>query len=112
MRRIVVGDIHGCSQTFRSLAEEEIRLAGNDILYLLGDYVDRGPDSKGVLDYIMDLMQGGYDVRPLRGNHEEDLLKYNQEEFRYMEWHLAKNNSLNLLDGEKLQKKYVDFFLH
>jgi len=110
MRRIAVGDIHGCSRTFRALIEEEINLSFEDEIYLLGDYVDRGPDSKGVLDYIFELIDSGYNVKPLKGNHEEDLLKYNQEEFRYLEWHLSKNHSLNLLDGEGLQNKYADFF--
>jgi len=110
MRRIIVGDIHGCSRTFRALAEEEICLTREDELYLLGDYVYRGPDSKGVLDYILELIERGYNIRPLRGNHEDDLLKYNREEFRYLEWHLARNNSLNLLDGEGLQAKYAGFF--
>jgi serine/threonine protein phosphatase 1 len=45
----------------------------------------------------------------LRGNHEEDLLKYNREEYRYMEWHLEKNNNLDLLEGEQLAGKYLRF---
>lgn len=71
--RYAIADIHGCSKTFeRLLARSGLRKA--DTLYLLGDYVDRGPDSCGVLTLIMELLEGGFDVRPLRGNHEEMML--------------------------------------
>ena len=73
-RRFAISDIHGCSDTFRKLVREVIRLEKNDILYLLGDYVNKGPDSKGVIDFIFDLREQGYQVKCLRGNHEQYLL--------------------------------------
>lgn len=73
-RRFAIGDIHGCSQTLRKMMEDILQPDPDDILYLLGDYIDRGPDSKGVLDYLMELFMGDYDLRPLRGNHEQLLL--------------------------------------
>ncbi|MDO9081163.1 MAG: metallophosphoesterase family protein, partial [Desulfuromonadales bacterium] len=73
-RRFAVGDVHGCSKTLRALVEEKICLTADDTLYLLGDYIDRGPDSKGVLDYLLGLWKCNYDIRPLRGNHEQLLL--------------------------------------
>jgi len=45
-------------------------LTGSDTLFLLGDYIDRGPDSKGVIDYIISLQKRSYRVVPLMGNHE------------------------------------------
>jgi serine/threonine protein phosphatase 1 len=45
-----------------------------DELFLLGDYVDRGPDSKGVIDAIWRLQADGYTVHCLMGNHEEMTL--------------------------------------
>ena len=72
--RYAIGDIHGCLRTFMAMVEEDIALNRGDELYLLGDYIDRGPDPKGVLDYIMDLQQKGYQVFPLMGNHEDMLL--------------------------------------
>jgi len=69
-RHFVVSDIHGCLRTFKSLLFEKIQLKKEDQLFLLGDYVHRGPDSKGVLDLIMDLQKKGYAVFPLKGNHE------------------------------------------
>ena len=48
-----------------------MELGKDDTLFLLGDYIDRGPDSKGVLDFLLSLQADGYDIRPLMGNHEE-----------------------------------------
>jgi len=73
-RRFVVGDIHGCKKTLQKMVEDVLRLEPEDMLFLLGDYIDRGPDSKGVLDYMLYLSEAGYDIRPLLGNHEEMLL--------------------------------------
>jgi serine/threonine protein phosphatase 1 len=105
-RRIVVGDIHGCNQTFNALLWNQVELTHNDQLFLLGDFVDRGPDSKGVLDTIRKLVKNDFIVFPLRGNHENTLLEYNKEDFRFLKWHLRKNNQLNLLKGEKIKRKY------
>ncbi len=74
-RRFVIGDIHGCEKTFRALLDDVLRLQQTDELYLLGDLVDRGPRSKGVLDAILKLRRQGYAVKALHGNHEEMLLR-------------------------------------
>lgn len=73
-RRFAATDLHGCLRTFRYLVEKKLRLRPADTLYLLGDYVNKGPDSRGVLDYIMLLQSEGYQVHCLRGNHEKELL--------------------------------------
>ena len=72
--RYATTDIHGCLQTLRHLVEEELQLSRHDELYLLGDYVNKGPDSKGVLDYLMQLQASGYQVHCLRGNHEQEMI--------------------------------------
>lgn len=74
-RRFVIPDIHGCARTFRRLVTEVIGLRGADRLYLLGDLIDRGPDSKGVLDFIFELRESGIAVQSVRGNHEEMCLR-------------------------------------
>lgn len=74
MRAIAISDIHGCLKTFRALVEEKVQLTQDDTLYLLGDYIDRGPDSKGVIDYILELQKTGHNVISLTGNHEQMLL--------------------------------------
>ena len=73
MPQYAIGDIHGCSKTFNELLNK-IGLNDGDELYLLGDYIDRGPDSKGVIDTIFRLKESGYQVSCLRGNHEQMLL--------------------------------------
>jgi serine/threonine protein phosphatase 1 len=60
-------------KTFQALLNK-IDLRRQDRLYLLGDYVDRGSDSKGVLDTIIELQNCRFDVRPVRGNHDEMFL--------------------------------------
>lgn len=71
-RTIAIGDIHGCSKALRALLDA-VRPERDDTLVLLGDYVDRGPDSRGVLEELMQLRQLCHMV-PLRGNHELMML--------------------------------------
>lgn len=72
-RTFVIGDIHGCSKTFNRLLDA-IALSRNDVLVLIGDLVDRGPDSKGVIETILKLQEDGFDIRACQGNHEVMLL--------------------------------------
>ena len=74
---IVVGDIHGCLRPFERLLEKLPLNWKTDTLVLLGDYIDRGPDSRGVLDLVMELKRKhGSRVIPLLGNHEWMFLRY------------------------------------
>ena len=79
MNRYAIGDIHGGSQTLIALIRK-IAPRRDDRVYLLGDYIDRGPDSKGVIDTIIRLQEAGCDIRPLRGNHEDMLIRNITEE--------------------------------
>lgn len=72
-RIIAIGDIHGCAQAFQSLIDT-IQPAADDLLIPLGDYVDRGPDSRRVLELLIDL-QSRCHLAPLLGNHEIMLLQ-------------------------------------
>ena len=74
-RRFVVSDIHGCLATFKALLTEKIKLTKDDQLILLGDYINRGPDSLGVLDLIIQLEKDGFQIYPLIGNHETMYLE-------------------------------------
>ncbi len=73
MAKYAISDIHACVRSFKALLEK-INFSRKDKLYLLGDYINRGPDSKGVIDYIWHLQDAGYSVQCLRGNHEQLLL--------------------------------------
>ncbi|ABS60877.1 metallophosphoesterase family protein [Fervidobacterium nodosum] len=67
-----IGDIHGCLNALETLINE-ISPTPNDKLVFLGDYIDRGPDSKGVVDFLIELSKRT-DCIFLRGNHEQMLL--------------------------------------
>ena len=108
-KRYAIPDIHGCFKTFRHLVEEVIKLTISDQLFLLGDYVDRGPSSQEVLDYIMQLMDGGYQIFPLRGNHENDLLEYAKGESRFLSWQLNRYNYPDIVSNGKLLDRYYLF---
>ncbi|TWU40123.1 Serine/threonine-protein phosphatase 1 [Novipirellula aureliae] len=71
-RQFVVGDIHGCSKALRTLVEA-IDPSHSDQIIFLGDYVDRGPNSKDVVDQIIELRKRCR-VIALRGNHEIMLM--------------------------------------
>jgi serine/threonine protein phosphatase 1 len=71
-RILAIGDIHGCSRALNLLLAA-IDPHGEDTVITLGDAIDRGPDSRGVLDRLIDLHRSGRLV-PLRGNHEMMLL--------------------------------------
>lgn len=68
MRTIAIGDIHGCSKALQGVLEV-VKPTSDDRLIFLGDYVDRGPDSKGVIDLLLELRQHCKTVF-LLGNHE------------------------------------------
>lgn len=73
MARYAISDIHGCAKTFEALLDR-IHFSTADQLFLLGDYIDRGPDSKGVIDKIWALEKEGYETACLQGNHEQMLI--------------------------------------
>lgn len=78
-----IGDVHGrldlLQPLMRDIAEDALRSAPaiRPILVFLGDYVDRGPDSARVIDLVLELQaSGAFEVRTLKGNHEEALLGF------------------------------------
>lgn len=72
-RTIAIGDIHGCLAALDALLGE-INPGPEDVLVTLGDYVDRGPDSRGVLERLLEL-RGRTALVTLLGNHEEMMLR-------------------------------------
>jgi serine/threonine protein phosphatase 1 len=71
-RHLAIGDIHGSFVSLTTLVEFVAPDAG-DIIVTLGDYVDRGPDSAAVVEYVMELGKS-HQLVPLRGNHEIMML--------------------------------------
>src|SRR6185369_13015247 len=73
VRTIAIGDVHGCSEALRAIVDA-IQPAADDTLIFLGDFVDRGPDSRGVLNFVLEL-ENRCAIVPLLGNHELMLLE-------------------------------------
>src|SRR5262245_36472153 len=73
MRTLAIGDVHGCLVALRTLLRLVAPVDG-DTIVALGDYVDRGPDSRGVLDCVIELYDANLLV-PLCGNHDEMMIE-------------------------------------
>ena len=83
-RTLAVGDVHGCSIALDALLNF-IELRPDDTLIFLGDYVDRGPDSRGVLERLVELS-----ARPntpfLRGNHDLWMERAREDRQWFVSW--------------------------
>ncbi|MGC9953118.1 MAG: metallophosphoesterase family protein [Rhizomicrobium sp.] len=78
-----VGDIHGRSDLLRSLigkitrdSKARLQQGQRPIVIFLGDYVDRGPDSRGVIELLLHDLPSAWMCRFLKGNHEDALLSF------------------------------------
>ncbi|HSQ01365.1 MAG TPA: metallophosphoesterase family protein [Candidatus Dormibacteraeota bacterium] len=74
-RRFVVGDVHGCPDELERLLDHLAPGAGDTICFL-GDYVDRGPNPRGVIDRLIRLRHEGPQCLYLKGNHEDMFLAF------------------------------------
>ena len=72
MRVLAIGDIHGCLGPLNALLDV-VKPTRDDLLVTLGDYVDRGPDSRGVLDRLIEL-RAQLNLVCIRGNHEQMMV--------------------------------------
>ena len=71
--RLAIGDIHGCLTALETMMEV-VKPSRDDLVVTLGDYVDRGPDSKGVIDYLLEFRED-HKLVPLMGNHEIQMIR-------------------------------------
>jgi serine/threonine protein phosphatase 1 len=86
-----VGDIHGRLDLLQCLLEviqrdAEASRADWRTVVFLGDYVDRGPDSRGVVERLIGDLPQGFDAHFLKGNHEAILLDFLAEPWRLDHW--------------------------
>jgi serine/threonine protein phosphatase 1 len=84
MKTFVIGDIHGYPGALDALLEA-VQLGADDLVLFLGDYVDKGPDTKGVLDRMVSLSSRPNTVF-LRGNHDQMLLDAHLDPMKYCIW--------------------------
>jgi len=75
-----IGDVHGCLDLYQDLEAQIVAdgatLPGKKLIVLLGDVIDRGPQSAGVLDHILGPPPKDHERVVLRGNHEEMFLRF------------------------------------
>jgi len=74
-RTFVVGDLHGCIDELNVLLDA-IAPTAEDAICFLGDYIDRGPSPRGVIDRLLRLRREGPQCTFLKGNHEDMFLAY------------------------------------
>lgn len=111
-RRLVIPDIHGCAYTLEALLDQ-VGLTYSDQLFLLGDYINKGPNSRGVIDAILRLRDQDFSLFALRGNHEQMLLDLHEQSRygkvrlnipRLHRYHGLVNRNMRILPH------YIDFF--
>jgi serine/threonine protein phosphatase 1 len=119
MSTLAIGDIHGCLAALDRLLEV-VDPEPDDRIITLGDYVDRGPDSRGVLDRLIEL-QDRCRLVALKGNHEVMMLQARNNEQAFREWcscggKQALESYGPYLDwetfGERIPVKHWRFLMH
>jgi serine/threonine protein phosphatase 1 len=109
-RTIAIGDIHGHLAALNALVDS-IDLTSGDTLILLGDYIDRGPQSAEVIQRIIDLSRT-HRVIAVRGNHEEMMLQAFKNEWYYNTW-MSNGGDIALEsyggDMDRIPEAHLDF---
>ncbi|MGB3545504.1 MAG: metallophosphoesterase family protein [Saprospiraceae bacterium] len=109
MPRYAITDIHGCVRTFYTLLAK-IDFTKEDELFLLGDYIDRGPKSRAVVDRIMQLQEDGYRVQCLRGNHEAILLETIDGRYHIQPYQKPLLSDFGVSRITQLPRRYYEWF--
>ncbi len=90
VRVYAVGDIHGCSMQLdrlhQQIAADAASSRGDKSIVYLGDYIDRGPDSRGVIERLLHGVPQGFDVTFIKGNHEAAILSFLEDAGYYRAW--------------------------
>lgn len=121
-RLFAIGDIHGCIDELSTMMKAIAPQRGDTVVFV-GDYIDRGPSARDVLDFMLELGDGDADYVFLKGNHEDMMLSYLGLPGRYGESFLI-NGGAQTLDSyglnedsldraiETIPSRHVDFLGH
>lgn len=113
IRRFVIPDTHGCARTFYRLFHQTLQVRKADRVYLLGDMIDRGPNTKELLDLLMELQSRGFSISCLRGNHEQMLLDASLSLKNIQTWVLnggfATLDSFGISKVANIPRRYLEF---
>lgn len=107
MRVLAIGDIHGCSRALEALLAT-VNPTPDDLVIALGDYVNRGPDSAGVLDRLVAL-HASHRLVALRGNHEQmvtETYRRDTHDFTEEQWSFLEDLLVDWYETE------THFFVH
>ncbi|PBC05158.1 serine/threonine protein phosphatase [Mesorhizobium sp. WSM3860] len=100
-----IGDVHGCYDELRTLEQkielDALQFRGRKIIIMLGDYVDRGPNSRRVVEHLMAPPPEGFMRVCLAGNHEVAMLAY-------LDGHLSREPWLRVGGQETLFSYGID----
>jgi serine/threonine protein phosphatase 1 len=91
-RIYAIGDVHGCCDQITALLthlEQVEKITSEDQIIFLGDYIDRGPNSKGVLDRLIKFKEDFPSTVFLRGNHEDMFMGFLGMGGNYGQWYLT-----------------------
>ncbi len=106
MTRWIIPDIHGCAKTVKAMMKNMLKATRDDELFFLGDYIDRGPSSKEVIDFLMDLQEGGWNIHCLKGNHEDYCVRTWEAD---QQRHLFKPDVQKLWENVGAKETYKSF---
>ena len=85
-----MSDVHGCYnelvEAHRRIEADAARIPGPKLIVMLGDYVDRGPDSSAVLEFLSKSPPPGFQRFVLCGNHDSELVQLYRKPARILEW--------------------------
>lgn len=97
----VIGDIHGCYEELQDLYNSILKYT--EEVYTVGDLIDRGPDSKKVIQFCID-----NNIKPVKGNHEEILLKaINKPRYKEYQGYDTNLENWRYNGGNRTIKSYV-----
>jgi serine/threonine protein phosphatase 1 len=98
--KVAIGDVHGCLTELKELLEDELKISKDDQVYFVGDLITKGPNSLGVLEYLMGLQADGYQIASVLGNHEYRILHLYHNDFPLLEEYLDEYEAMDILSGE------------